>query len=92
MEALLLYKPNSDHERVVLDYLRDFAAQTGYSLKAVDADSKEGEQICRLYDVVEYPTLLAVMSDGHLQNMWRGLPLPRVSEVSYFSRGEQGIN
>jgi hypothetical protein len=28
--------------------------------------------------------MLAISDDGRLQNMWRGLPLPTISEVSYY--------
>jgi hypothetical protein len=36
------------------------------------------------YDIVEYPTVVALDDSGGLQHMWRGLPLPTISEISYY--------
>lgn len=84
MRVLVVYKYESDHAREVIDYLRDFERQTGHTLEEIDPDSPAGAQTCRTYDIVEYPTLFAISDDGHLQNMWRGRPLPTISEVSYY--------
>ncbi len=84
MRVAVVYKYESDHAREVLDYLRDFERQTGHVLETIDPDSKDGADTCRAYDVVEYPTVLAISDDGHLQNMWRGRPLPTISEVSFY--------
>lgn len=80
----MVYKYESDHAREVLDYVRDFARQTGHTLEEVDPDTAGGAAFCRTYDVVEYPTMLALSDDGRLQNMWRGRPLPTISEVSFY--------
>jgi len=37
-----------------------------------------------VYDIVEYPTIIALSDSGQLQNLWRGLPLPTISEVSFY--------
>ena len=84
MRVAVVYKYESDHAREVLDYLRDFERQTGHTLETIDPDSKEGADTCRAYDIVEYPTVVAFSDDGHMQNMWRGRPLPTISEVSFY--------
>lgn len=84
MKVIIIYKDNSDHTRDVLDYLRDFEKQTGHKLQTLDPDTPEGEQFCRAYDIVEYPTVIAISDDSVMQNTWRGLPLPTISEVSYY--------
>ena len=43
-----------------------------------------GIGFCETYDIVEYPTIVALSDSGQLQNQWRGLPLPTISEVSYY--------
>jgi hypothetical protein len=68
----------------VLDYLRDFERQTGHVLETVDPESAAGADFCRTYDIVEYPSIAALSDDGVLQNLWRGRPLPTISEVSYY--------
>ncbi len=84
MRVVVIYKYESDHAREVLDYLRDFSRQTGHVIEEIDPDTPDGSQLCRVYDVVEYPTILALDSEGRQQNMWRGRPLPTISEVSYY--------
>ncbi len=84
MRIIIIYKDLSDHAREVTDYLRDFKRQTGSTLETLDPDSREGGDFCRVYDIVEYPTVIALSSTGELQNMWRGRPLPTISEVSYY--------
>lgn len=84
MKAVIVYKSESDHARPVLDYLRDFERQTGRKLEAVDPDTLEGIDLCRVYDIVEYPTVVAMSDEGMALNSWRGLPLPTISEVSYY--------
>lgn len=84
MKAVIVFKEESDHAREVLDYLRDFERQTGHVLETIDPDTKDGTTFCRTYDIVEYPSVIALSDDGALQNLWRGRPLPTISEVSYY--------
>lgn len=85
MRTFVVYKEQSDHARAVTDFLRDFERQTGHSLETIDPETRDGYATCASYDVVEYPTVVAVDDNGVLQNMWRGLPLPTISEVSYYA-------
>jgi hypothetical protein len=84
MRVVVLYKDATDYARQVTDYLRDFESQTGHKLESMDPESREGIDFCRAYDVLEFPSILALSDDGRLQNMWKGLPLPTISEVSYY--------
>ena len=84
MRVVVVYKDQSDYSREVNDYLRDFERQTGHVLETLDPDTREGAGFCQAYDIVEYPTIIAVSDDGVMQNMWRGTPLPTISEVSYY--------
>jgi hypothetical protein len=84
MRVVIVYKNESDHARDVLDFLRDFERQTGHILDTMDPDTVEGELFCRAYDIVEYPTVIALSDDSAMQNTWNGLPLPTISEVSFY--------
>jgi len=84
MRVAVIYKEESDHARPVLDYLRDIKRQTGHDVETIDPDTREGSSFCRVYDVVEYPSVVALDDTGILQHMWRGLPLPTISETSYY--------
>lgn len=84
MRVAVVYKYESDHARPVLDFLRDVNRQTGHTIEEIDPDTREGADFCRTYDIVEYPTMLALDDDGRVQSVWRGLPLPTISEVSFY--------
>ena len=85
MRTVIVFKEESDHAREVLDYLRDFARQTGRELETMDPDTRDGSSFCRVYDIVEYPSIVALNDTGELQNLWRGRPLPTISEVSFYA-------
>ncbi|HEX4662688.1 MAG TPA: hypothetical protein VH144_03665 [Candidatus Saccharimonadales bacterium] len=84
MKTLIFYRDLSEHGQPVREFLREFTRQTGKTVEGVDPDSAQGIELCRLYDIVEYPTVVAVDNEGHMQQMWRGLPLPTIMEVSYY--------
>lgn len=85
MKAIVIYRSDSEHGRVVEEYLRDFLRRTGNELETLDPDSLQGSTMCRAYDIVEYPTVVALSDDGQVQSSWRGLPLPTINELSYYS-------
>ena len=84
MSVLVMYKPDSEQARDVIEFLHDFKQRTARDLETIDPDSREGADLCRLYDVVEYPSILALDTEGQLRTMWRGLPLPTIDEVNYY--------
>ncbi len=85
MRVVVVTKDNMEYTRVVETFLEDMARQTGRVLETLDPESIEGNTFCKAYDIVEYPTIIALSSDGHMQNMWRGTTMPTVSEVSYYA-------
>lgn len=84
MRVVVVYKDNQDYTRTVDTFLGDFSRQTGRTIETLDPDTNEGELFCRAYDIVEYPTIIALSNEGQVQNMWRGVTLPTISEVSYY--------
>lgn len=85
MRVVVVAKDNTDYARMVSEFLDNFARQTGRSLELLDPESGDGDMFCRTYDIVEYPTIIALSNDGQVQNMWRGTTLPTISEVSYYA-------
>ena len=84
MRVVAVYKDQTDYARDVETFLRDFTAQTGHTIETIDPDSPAGIDFCTAYDIVEYPTLIAIADDGSMQNTWSGLPLPTVMEISFY--------
>lgn len=81
---MVVFKDKTDYTRTVLDYLRDFELQTGHVLETMDPDTEGGVFFCETYGIMEYPTVVAISDAGVMQNTWRGLPLPTISELSYY--------
>jgi hypothetical protein len=85
MRVVAVYKDNMDYTRAITTFMDDFERQTGRTLEMLDPESREGELFCRTYDIVEYPTVVALSNDGQMQNMWTGPIPPTISEVSYYA-------
>ncbi len=84
MSVTVIYKPRAEHTRIVEEFLHDFEKRTGRTLDTSDPDTREGSEICRLYDIVQYPSIVATDTDGTMRNMWQGLPMPTIDEVSAY--------
>jgi hypothetical protein len=85
MRLVVVYRSVGEHRRPVEDFLHEFERRTGKTIETLDPDSREGISFTRTYDIVEYPTVIALSEDGQQQSMWRGIPLPTISEVSYYA-------
>ncbi len=68
---------------MVQNYLREYHQRTGKEIELVSLDTKEGSDMARLYDVVDFPAIAAIEEDGILAQMWQGDTLPLIDEVSY---------
>lgn len=79
-----VWREKSDYGRTVEEWLTEFERRTGKEIESIDPDTKDGEGFCRAYDVVEYPTILALNDDGSVLSTWRGTMLPLFDEVSYW--------
>ncbi len=84
MKVMIFYRDASDYGQTVREFLRDFYHQSGKKVEEINPDSPSGSQIAETYDIMEYPTLLAIDSNGQMLQQWSGIPLPRISEVSYY--------
>ena len=66
------------------DYVRDFARNTGKELPLVDVNTREGAYQAQVYDIVRYPSILAIDDEGKVLQTWTGDMLPRFDEVSFY--------
>lgn len=85
MKVVILYHPKSDHARKVEDFARDMSRQYDRIAELVSLETREGADMARLYDVVQYPVIMAVANDGHLLKAWQGPILPLMDEVIYYA-------
>ena len=84
MRVAILYRSNTDHERSVIDFDREYGHRTGRSIEMLDLNTRDGSSMATLYDIVQYPAILAIADDGRIQQVWQGENLPLIDEVSYY--------
>lgn len=82
MRVVCVYRDNQDYTRTVTDWIENFYRQTGHKIESMDPD--QNPHFCETYDIVEYPTILALDDQGSVREMWRGRDLPLVNEVLYY--------
>lgn len=86
MRVVCVWKRETDYGREMEDWLADFEHITGKELESLDPETVEGESFVGAYDIVEFPTIVALGDFGKVQEMWKGMPLPRIDDVLYFCK------
>ena len=84
MRLIMVYRERSDARMAVETFMRDFKFQTGREIETINPDTREGQSFIESYDIVEYPTLIALGPDGTELAKWRGT-LPTISEASVYN-------
>lgn len=82
MRVVCIYRDNQDYSRSVSEWLENVRRQTGREIEVLDPDTNV--DFCEAYDVVEYPTILALGERGDVRASWRGKDLPLINEVLYY--------
>ena len=82
MRVICIYRDNQDYTRAVEEWLESFRRQTGREIETMNPDENVG--FCEAYDIVEYPTILAIDNRGGVHATWRGRNLPLINEVNYY--------
>ncbi len=82
MKAIVLYRSKSEHGTAVEQYAREFERRTSKKLELQELDSIEGDSLAKLYDVTQYPAIVATADDGSLLKLWQGTQLPLIDEVA----------
>lgn len=87
MRLLILYRPNSEHERTVDTFVRDFQRQheAGKKTELISMDTREGVEKAKTYDILEFPAILALADDGSALHIWTGTPMPLMNEVAAYT-------
>lgn len=82
MRVICIFRGNEDYSRSVTDWLENFRRQTGHEIETMNPD--ENTDFCETYDIVEYPTIIALSDFGDVRASWRGRTLPLINEVLYY--------
>lgn len=82
MRVVCVYRDRQDYTRTVEEFIENVRRQTGHEIEKVDPD--ENTEFCETYDIVEYPTILALGESGEVLAMWRGKEMPLINEVLFY--------
>jgi len=86
MKVLILYRPNSEHGRLIEEFVHDYQRRHQTTrLEVLSIDTREGSATATLYDIVQYPAILVVQNDGSVQRSWEGDSLPMMDEVASYT-------
>jgi hypothetical protein len=86
VRTVILYHPNAEFAGLAEDYKRDFERRHGdRKVELISLDEAKGAEMAELYDVVRYPAVLVIASDGQLQKLWQDQPFPLMDEVAAYS-------
>ena len=85
MKVLVLYRPNSEHGRLVEEFIHDYKSRHDSRLEIMNIDTREGSATATLYDVVQYPAIMVLQNDGYPHKVWQGDALPRMDEVAAYA-------
>lgn len=86
MKVMVLYRPNSEHARIVEEFVANLERRNSRSkVELVSIDTRDGYATASLYDVVQYPAILALKDDGSLLKYWQGKAMPLMGEVAYYT-------
>jgi len=90
MKVVILYRPESEQARVLETFLHDFKARnSSINVEVVDVDAREGIAMASMYDVMRFPTIIAMADDGTVLNMWQGEDMPLMDEVASYAYSGQ---
>ncbi len=85
MKVCIIYHPQSDHARPVEEFAHDLDRQHGVKTDLVSLETREGAAMASLYDIVQYPAIVAIRDNGQVAQTWSGDTLPMMNEVTAYS-------
>jgi len=71
----------------VEDFARDFNKDyINYRLELINVNTRDGAATASLYEIMRFPSLLALTNDGQVVHQWEGDTMPMMNEVSYYAQ------
>ena len=68
-------------------FIRDLQHQhdVGNKVEVLSVDTRDGASTAALYDIWQFPAILALAEDGRVLNTWQGEQMPLMDEVAAYS-------
>lgn len=86
MRLVVLTKDGYDYSSAVDTFVTELESQASNSeVERLNPDTYEGESLARSLDIMEFPAVVVLDDSGTSVQQWLGMPLPPISEVSYYT-------
>lgn len=86
MKLIVLYRPESEHGRSIDEFTREFQKRhEDTPLELQNIDTRDGTALASLYDIMQFPAILALRDDGSVLKIWEGNELPLMDEVASYT-------
>ena len=86
MRLVVLTKDGYDYSSAVDTFVTELESQASNSeVERLNPDTYEGESLARSLDIMEFPAVVVLDDNGTSVQQWLGMPLPPISEVSYYT-------
>ncbi len=83
MNVYFFYRPNTESDAAITTFLKLLDDRQRAKVKLVDVDTREGDDLGRLYSIMSYPSVLIASEDGRQVKFWHGR-LPLVEDVAFY--------
>lgn len=81
----MLYRKGGQSQALAEDFSADYRRlHPRAELELVEADSPSAQATVSLYDIFDYPAILATADDGSLLQLWQGQQLPLMKELDFY--------
>jgi methyl coenzyme M reductase alpha subunit len=86
MKVLIFYRQDSEQRRAVDEFVHEFHRRyPELELTLTDIDTISGSRDAEIYDIVQYPTVIATSNDGATLQRWNAGLMPLINEVAYYA-------
>lgn len=86
MRVVFLYRPRTESEGKVMDYIHEYKMRhPGIEPEALSVDTREGDDMAKVYGVYSYPAILAISHDGSLRQLWQEEQLPLMQDLDAYA-------
>lgn len=80
MKIYLFYRPQVGMDLAIDTFLKLLDRHKS-KLQVINVDSRQGDQLSRLYDLMDYPSVVVVRDDGVQVESWQG-KLPYLEDLN----------
>jgi len=86
MRVAFLYRPGTEQEPKVLDYVHEYKMRhPDIEPELVSLETVQGAEMAKLYSIYNYPAILAISHDGSLMQLWQDDHMPLMQDLDAYA-------